>query len=61
MQEDQMTALMFAVKVGSLDVIKLLVEKSSNLFAMNSVRVDTFVHGTHSHQLYCKIHITVEE
>ena len=36
-QEDQMTALMYAVKVGSLDVVKLLVEKSANPFAMNSV------------------------
>jgi ankyrin repeat protein len=32
-----MTALMFAVKVGSLDVVKLLVEKSADLFAQNSV------------------------
>ena len=32
-----MTALMFAVKVGSLDVVKLLVENSADLFAMNSV------------------------
>ena len=32
-----MTALMFAVKVGSLDVVKLLAEKSTELFAMNSV------------------------
>ena len=35
-----MTALMFAVKVGSLDVVKLLVEKSNaDLFALNSVRL----------------------
>ena len=32
-----MTALMFAVKVGSFDVVKLLVENSANLFAQNSV------------------------
>ena len=32
-----MTALMFAVKVGSLDVVKLLVENSADLFATNSV------------------------
>ena len=32
-----MTALMFAVKVGSFDVVKLLVENSANLFAKNSV------------------------
>ena len=32
-----MTALMFAVKVGSFDVVKLLVERSTNLFAKNSV------------------------
>ena len=31
-----MTALMFAVKVGSFDVVKLLVERSANLFAKNS-------------------------
>ena len=37
-KEDEMTALMFAVKVGSLDVVKLLVEKSkADLFAVNSV------------------------
>ena len=36
--EEKMTALMFAVKVGSLDVVKLLVEKSNaDLFAVNSV------------------------
>ena len=38
MQKEEMTALMFAVKVGSFDVVKLLVEKSANLLAMNSVR-----------------------
>ena len=47
MQEDQMTALMFAVKVGSLDVVKLLVEKSSNLFAMNSVRTHLYMGTIH--------------
>ena len=36
-----MTALMFAVKVGSFDVIKLLVENGANLFAKNSV---SYVH-----------------
>ena len=37
-KDDEMTALMFAVKVGSLDVVKLLVEKSNaDLFAVNSV------------------------
>ena len=35
-----MTALMFAVKVGSLDVVKLLAEKSTELFAMNSVSMN---------------------
>ena len=32
-----MTALMFAVKVGSFDVVKLLVENSADLFVINSV------------------------
>lgn len=36
-QKEEMTALMFAVKVGSLDVVKLLVEKNADLFALNSV------------------------
>ena len=30
---------MFAVKVGSLDVVKLLVEKNADLFALNSVSI----------------------
>jgi ankyrin repeat protein len=38
-----MTALMFAVKVGSLDVVKLLVEKSADLFAINSVSFTTSI------------------
>lgn len=38
-QDDQMTALMFAVKVGSFDVVKMLVEHSANLFATNSVSI----------------------
>jgi hypothetical protein len=40
-----MTALMFAVKVGSLDVVKLLAERSTALFAMNSVSMIN-IHGT---------------
>ena len=36
-QKEEMTALMFAVKVGSLDVVKLLMEKNADLFALNSV------------------------
>ena len=32
-----MTALMFAVKVGSFDVVKMLVENKANIFAMDTV------------------------
>ena len=32
-----MTALMFAVKVGSFDVVQMLVENNANIFEMNSV------------------------
>ena len=32
-----MTALMFAIKVGSFDVVKMLVEHSANIFATDSV------------------------
>ena len=38
-QEEQMTALMFAVKVGSIDVVKLLVEHSASLFVKDSVSI----------------------
>jgi hypothetical protein len=44
-QDDQITALMFAVKVGSLDVVKLLAERSTKLFAMDSVSM-IIMHGT---------------
>ena len=36
-QKEQMTALMFAVKVGSFDVVQMLVENNANIFAMDSV------------------------
>lgn len=38
-QGDEMTALMFAIKVGSFDVVKMLVEHSANLFAVDSVSI----------------------
>ena len=51
-----MTALMFAVKVGSLDVVKLLAEKSTKLFAMNSVsmihRAQIFTNSRNN--VYCR-------
>ena len=37
MQKEQLTALMFAVKVGSFDVVKMLVENNANIFELNSV------------------------
>lgn len=46
-----MTALMFAVKVGSFDVVKLLVEHSANLFAVDSV--STSINMSHDHILFC--------
>ena len=45
---------MFAVKVGSFDVVKLLVEKNANLFAINSVRMGP------NHLVILVIHITTE-
>ena len=32
-----MTALMFAVKVGSFDVVKMLVENNADIFAIDAV------------------------
>ena len=36
-QDEQMTALMFAVKVGSFDVVKMLAEHSASVFILDSV------------------------
>ena len=49
-----MTALMFAVKVGSFDVVKLLVENSANIFAQNSV---SFAPNSHQSRLFSH-HVT---
>ena len=39
-----MTALMFAVKVGSFDVVQMLVENNANIFAMDSVSFSFCLH-----------------
>ena len=53
-----MTALMFAVKVGSFDVVKQLAEKSTELFAMNSVsmihRAQILTNRLSRNNVYCR-------